>query len=99
DIEIQYTGVRPGEKLYEELFFSEEMAAPTAHPKVLRARQAEVAPGFREGLERLLEGAENGIPASEVRASLQSLVPDFMPDPSEASLVDRRSRSRLDAAG
>jgi FlaA1/EpsC-like NDP-sugar epimerase len=33
DIEIRYTGMRPGEKLYEELFFNEENAAPTDHPE------------------------------------------------------------------
>ncbi len=36
DIEIAYTGVRPGEKLYEEVFFGGEDIWPTNHPKVLR---------------------------------------------------------------
>ena len=43
DIEIKFTGVRPGEKLYEELFFGAEMATPTTHPKVLRARHERAA--------------------------------------------------------
>jgi FlaA1/EpsC-like NDP-sugar epimerase len=34
DIEIRYTGIRPGEKLYEELRFEDEKLLPTAHPKV-----------------------------------------------------------------
>lgn len=37
DIEIQYTGLRPGEKLYEELLIEHENAQQTAHPKILRA--------------------------------------------------------------
>lgn len=34
DIEIVYTGLRPGEKLYEELFYPDEALLPTAHPKI-----------------------------------------------------------------
>jgi FlaA1/EpsC-like NDP-sugar epimerase len=38
DIEIVYRGLRPGEKLHEELFYAEERLADTAHPKILLAR-------------------------------------------------------------
>ena len=37
DIQIIYTGLRPGEKLHETLFYSDEDYRPTAHPKVLEA--------------------------------------------------------------
>lgn len=38
DIEIQYIGLRPGEKLYEELLYNKESAIPTTHPKIFRAQ-------------------------------------------------------------
>ncbi|MFU8797945.1 MAG: polysaccharide biosynthesis protein [Gammaproteobacteria bacterium] len=38
DIAIHYTGLRPGEKLYEELFYQQETLTPTPHPKILQAR-------------------------------------------------------------
>ena len=38
DIEIKYTGLRPGEKLYEELFYAQETLIPTPHEKILQAR-------------------------------------------------------------
>ena len=41
DIEIVFTGLRPGEKLYEELFYEEEDKQHTAHPKILLARHAD----------------------------------------------------------
>jgi FlaA1/EpsC-like NDP-sugar epimerase len=41
DIEIEFTGLRPGEKLYEEVFFRGDDVVPTAHPKVLRTRICE----------------------------------------------------------
>lgn len=37
DIEIVYTGLRPGEKLYEELLYNKENSAPTINPKIFRA--------------------------------------------------------------
>ena len=43
DVDITYTGVRPGEKLYEEVFFGHEAVVPTAHPKVLRSPAARAA--------------------------------------------------------
>lgn len=41
DIDIVYTGLRPGEKLYEELFNSGEKPQPTHHPKIMIARTAD----------------------------------------------------------
>lgn len=38
DIKIVYTGLRPGEKLYEECFYNNEFLQPTVHTKILRAR-------------------------------------------------------------
>ena len=37
DIEITYVGLRPGEKLYEELFYEQESLQPTSHPKIMKA--------------------------------------------------------------
>ncbi len=42
DIEIEYTGLRPGEKMYEELFYDSEREEHTAHRKILLARHSEV---------------------------------------------------------
>lgn len=39
DVAIEFVGVRPGEKLHEELFYAEEALEPTRHIKILRARQ------------------------------------------------------------
>jgi FlaA1/EpsC-like NDP-sugar epimerase len=79
DIEIKFTGTRPGEKLYEELFFNSENAAPTSHPKVLRARNATLAPGIGIIVDRMLIDARSGASDEEIRALLRRLVPDYDP--------------------
>ncbi len=61
DVEIRYTGARPGEKLFEELTTEEEFKRPTAHPKVFMTDAPDLA---GEKLERalgdLIEAAEAG---------------------------------------
>jgi FlaA1/EpsC-like NDP-sugar epimerase len=87
DIEIRFTGTRPGEKLYEELFFSSENAYPTDHPKVLRAKNGSLAPGLASVIDVLIDGANRGWSDEALRGLLVKLVPDFTPQ-TEASRRD-----------
>jgi len=77
DIEIRFTGTRPGEKLYEELFFTSENALPTSHPKVLRAKNGVLPIGLSTVVDLLTEGARNGWSDEQLRTLLLRLVPDF----------------------
>ncbi|MDQ3081674.1 MAG: polysaccharide biosynthesis protein [Gemmatimonadota bacterium] len=79
DIEISFTGVRPGEKLYEEMFFTAENVLPTDHPKVLRARNGLLADGVTRRISTLTSATDAGRPEDEIRKLLQTLVPDFHP--------------------
>src|SRR5512141_1010313 len=79
DIEITFTGVRPGEKLYEEMFFTAENVLPTDHPKVLRARNGLLAEGTVKRIDTLMRATDQGRPEDEIRKLLQALVPDFHP--------------------
>jgi len=63
DIQIKYTGLRPGEKLYEELLNNKENTLPTYHPQIMIAKVAEsdfdqIAKQLQE-LETLLDGHDN----------------------------------------
>jgi FlaA1/EpsC-like NDP-sugar epimerase/lipopolysaccharide/colanic/teichoic acid biosynthesis glycosyltransferase len=63
DIPIVYTGVRPGEKLHEELAFAEEGREPTEHPLVHRLRTPTAGSlngEVRPAVERLLRLSRNG---------------------------------------
>ena len=79
DIEIRFSGTRPGEKLYEELFFNSENASPTSHPKVLRAKNGALPVGVEAAVDRLLDEAARGVNADELRVLLLRLVPDYTP--------------------
>ena len=77
DVEIRFTGMRPGEKLYEELFFDEENAEPTEHPKVLRAKNAALEFPGRYTVDDLLADARDNLSADELRRAICRLVPEY----------------------
>jgi FlaA1/EpsC-like NDP-sugar epimerase len=81
DIRIEYTGLRPGEKLYEEPLADAEKTLPTPHPK-LRVAQVR-APQNGNLLEEVLRWtADPGDAGAEaVRAQLRRWVPEYAPAP------------------
>ncbi len=77
NIEIVYTGLRPGEKLYEELFEEHEQVEPTVHVKIHRAVGAPVPV---DELNEWLESLPAKLPSSdeeELLHDLKRLVPSF----------------------
>ncbi|OGS80876.1 MAG: multidrug MFS transporter [Gallionellales bacterium GWA2_59_43] len=85
EVKIEFTGLRPGEKLYEELLADSEHTLTTPHPKlrIARARQADAA-----WLEKLLEWTESiTMPDEQVRAALRDWVPEYQPDLQRDSLL------------
>ncbi|HKF96065.1 MAG TPA: UDP-N-acetylglucosamine 4,6-dehydratase family protein, partial [Gammaproteobacteria bacterium] len=78
DIELRFTGLRPGEKLFEELLIGEN-ALPTDHPMILRA-QEEVVPAERvEKLLRLFETAVDTLDYTAIRRLLLESVRGYAP--------------------
>jgi FlaA1/EpsC-like NDP-sugar epimerase len=77
DIEVVFTGLRPGEKLYEELHLDDESCDRTKHPKILVAKQVPVDPAR---LEKLLADLRAAVDASDelaARRLLPQLVPEY----------------------
>jgi FlaA1/EpsC-like NDP-sugar epimerase len=60
DVEITFTGLRPGEKMFEELFLESEDFAPTAHGKVFAARNGQRSAVSVSSIARLTAAAESG---------------------------------------
>jgi FlaA1/EpsC-like NDP-sugar epimerase len=86
DVEIRFTGTRPGEKLYEELFFDSENAFATDHPKVLRARNGALPIGLSTAVDLLVAGAMGGWDDEQLRGLLGRMVPDFRESGAEADV-------------
>lgn len=75
DIQIAFSGMRPGEKLFEELSTAGEGTAPTPHPRIFRFSQT--PPDERvvlEAIRLLQESAATDQPASHVRAAIFAIL-------------------------
>jgi FlaA1/EpsC-like NDP-sugar epimerase len=77
DIEIQFTGARAGEKLYEEMFWSDESAIATEHPKILRARSNGHGEAIAVAINSLIVAAQENATAATLRSLLRRVVPEF----------------------
>ncbi len=87
DIEIEYTGLRPGEKLYEELLNDSESVKSTHHPKIMIANEREIISGTEIEISRLIEMIGNSSNRSLV-AQMKKVVPEFISNNSEYSSLD-----------
>lgn len=77
DIDIQYVGLRAGEKIFEELFHVREKHIPTTHPKILKARCREIDwQQFATGLQTLVQLLQHA-DSSELKKLLCHLVPEY----------------------
>jgi FlaA1/EpsC-like NDP-sugar epimerase len=79
DIPIAYTGLRPGEKLYEELLADAEATIATPHPKLRVAKGRPPEDGqLIEAVSAWLAAPRDGSP-DEVRAQLKRWIPEYEP--------------------
>lgn len=94
DIEIKYTGLRPGEKLYEELLNTDENTLPTHHPKILIAKVNSPSFAYMElqilEIERLLREGDN----NNLVARIKEVIPEYKSNNSVFEKLDSKSVSK-----
>ena len=78
DIAIEFTGLRPGEKLYEELLIGDH-PMPTAHPRILRAREEHMPWDGMQATLQALQSAALSDDTATIKRLLQQLVPGYQP--------------------
>src|SRR5687768_11209536 len=97
DVNIEFTGVRPGEKLFEELAFEHEQTRPTAHEKI---RVWQLSPPGTAQIKRMLELLSLAQMGSrdDVITALSQCVPEYRPDTAAGNPPDQATKLRLLAA-
>jgi FlaA1/EpsC-like NDP-sugar epimerase len=79
DIEIEITGLRPGEKLYEELLIGDN-PQPTKHPRIMKAHEDYLPMSDLSPRLQALTLALNSNDVPQIRTLLKDLVPGYQPD-------------------
>ncbi len=93
DIDIVYTGLRPGEKLYEELLIGDNVSL-TKHPKIMRAEEDVVPWNRLEGVVESLKYAVEEDDIEKVRAILVETVVGFKPQCGIQDAVEKKGRQK-----
>lgn len=78
DIDIAVTGLRPGEKLYEELLIGDD-PQPTAHPRIMKAREKFIPWAQLQGRLSALEASLDTTDVGGVRSLMQKLISGYVP--------------------
>jgi FlaA1/EpsC-like NDP-sugar epimerase len=90
DIDIKISGLRPGEKLYEELLANDENTLPTYHDKIMIAK---VADFNQEQIKQQIEGiccTSNQVSNLELVSQLKKLVPEYISNNSVYEKLDSK---------
>ena len=78
DIKINFTGLRAGEKLYEELFKDSEELQTTHHPKIMVAKKSIHDEKFKENLNNLIESIlYSKVEEHKIKSLLKNIIPEY----------------------
>ena len=102
DVEIVFTGLRPGEKLYEELSQNVEAVVATPHPKIARLVSPERRMNGADFVDRLRSACEaSNVDPQDLKLLLARFLPDYAPADTElvpshmTAVVNRHTSTTL----
>ena len=89
DIEIKFTGLRPGEKLYEELLSTDENTLPTHHPKILIAKVNVPSYAYMDIQMNLIQDVLVGGDNNELVSKIKEVIPEYKSNNSIFEKLDK----------
>ena len=90
DIEIKFTGLRPGEKLYEELLSTDENTLPTHHPKILIAKVSVPSYSYMEiQMNIMQEVLDQGGNNNDLVSKIKEVIPEYKSNNSIFEKLDK----------
>lgn len=98
DIEIEITGLRPGEKLYEELLIGDN-PKPTSHSRIVKAHEEFIPWSELEGKLKALEVALNVNDVGVIRLAMKKLISGYTPSDEIVDWVYLEQESEVQALG
>jgi len=99
DIRIEFTGLRPGEKLFEELSYRGEKIVSTRHPKIMRLICEPLPYEQVRGCVLQLAEQTDQLGPDEIKCLLQRVVPEYQPQLKQLNGgVNRHGESRVASA-
>lgn len=85
EIPIAITGLRPGEKLYEELLIDGEATLATTHPSVRVARMSGIPEHFHELMDELIKLAQHNESSRKIKKQLTRIISEYKPFDAESA--------------
>lgn len=96
DVEVKYTGLRPGEKLYEELLTDSENTLPTYHEKIMIAKVRQPSSdGLEQEFTELIQLVHKKQNTMELVAKMKKLVPEFVSNNSVFESLDNKEENKV----
>ncbi len=100
DIKIEFVGLRPGEKLYEELLATDEGTLPTHHKKIMKSKFAEIDCGIlKEKINDLCIIDSFSMDKNIIVSKLKEIVPEYISKNSEYELLDHKKSNTIKGPG
>ena len=96
-IDIVFSGVRPGEKLYEELYYENEMSTPTKHEQILSSHSRSFPKGVvASQVDRLIAAAYK--PHDKIRSLMKEIVPEYNEPKTDTNTSERMDSGTIKVA-
>jgi FlaA1/EpsC-like NDP-sugar epimerase len=95
DIDIEFTGLRPGEKLYEELLIESEELLKTHNELIFIAKKEVVSEDLSNLIDDLIDLAFNSFDHFKVVGLMKKIVPEYISNHSEFQILDNNDKNIL----